>query len=194
MLRRAGQPRRTDRRPLQPRNVECRLQARVDSRLLARQQVHRLLRYRIETGLLHPDTRPRATRSRHARSMRPPDTSTSATTLCSGCRRGCCTWAAGSALTLKYKGKRHELPYPMCFSVGQVNANAYPLTARFTRTALELHSHADRDQQQGIPAAARHAIHHRRGRGRVGKPGCLDLPRHDRAGVERCHVSKALRF
>ena len=40
-------------------------------------------------------------------------------------------WAAGSAMTLKYKGKRHELPYPMCFSVGQVNANAYPLTARF---------------------------------------------------------------
>ena len=58
-----------------------------------------------------------------------------------GCRRGAAQ--VGCRIgddALRHKGKRHELPYPMCFSVGQVNANAYPLTARFTRTDLELHS------------------------------------------------------
>ena len=111
--------------------MECRLQARVDSRLLARQQVHRLLRYRIETGLLHPDTRPRATLittcSVYATAGYV-DKRHDALFLVVG---GCCTSGCRIGADAQVQGKRHELPYPMCFSVGQVNANAYPLTARF---------------------------------------------------------------
>jgi|GEM_PF-781628 len=43
-------------------------------------------------------------------------------------------WEGGANLSLTRKGKRHDLPYPVCFGVGQLKATAYPFTFKMVAT------------------------------------------------------------
>lgn len=50
------------------------------------------------------------------------------------------TWEGGSALTYTWKSKIFGLPYPMSFATAQVQAEAYPVTAKFYLDGVLLHT------------------------------------------------------
>ena len=49
-------------------------------------------------------------------------------------------WEGGSALTYTWKSKKFGLPYPISFSTAQVQAETYPLTAKFYSDNVLMHT------------------------------------------------------
>lgn len=49
-------------------------------------------------------------------------------------------WNSGSALTYTWKSKKFGVPYPMTFSCAQVQAETYPVTAKFYRDGSLIHT------------------------------------------------------
>jgi hypothetical protein len=49
-------------------------------------------------------------------------------------------WEGGSALTYTWKSKKFTVPYPISFSTAQVQAETYPLTAKFYRDGVLMHT------------------------------------------------------